>query len=286
MKRCPACHSTYTDETLLYCLQDGVPLESPEPKVDEAETVIRQNVPEAVTVEIASEPTTEETKPAALTDSSSAADKKPGTLMAVLATIAAMLVLFGVIGVAGYFYFNRGESGGTGASNSGNGSGNSGAANTSTAPSKKPTDPQTPQKTPTSKPTPAPDFGKIKKDVADTIYNWVSLAEARKLGPYMEMYGDRIDYYNKRGASRTFVRNDKKKAFTKNDSIKIDVSKMSVTPAKDGKSAVAIFDKQFRFTAPSESTNGKVRSRLVLHRSGNHWKIVSERDVKVYYVNK
>jgi hypothetical protein len=29
-KRCPACQSTYTDESLNYCLTDGTPLDHPE----------------------------------------------------------------------------------------------------------------------------------------------------------------------------------------------------------------------------------------------------------------
>ena len=28
MKRCPACQSTYTDDSLVYCLQDGATLQS------------------------------------------------------------------------------------------------------------------------------------------------------------------------------------------------------------------------------------------------------------------
>ena len=36
LKRCPACQSTYTDESLNYCLSDGTILE----RTDEVETVV------------------------------------------------------------------------------------------------------------------------------------------------------------------------------------------------------------------------------------------------------
>lgn len=40
IKRCPACQSTYTDESLNYCLSDGTLLEGANNASDEVETVL------------------------------------------------------------------------------------------------------------------------------------------------------------------------------------------------------------------------------------------------------
>lgn len=41
-KRCPVCQSTYTDESLKYCLSDGAILEGTDGSSTETETVVRQ----------------------------------------------------------------------------------------------------------------------------------------------------------------------------------------------------------------------------------------------------
>jgi hypothetical protein len=43
LKICPTCQSTYTDESLKYCLSDGALLEPVGGASDETETVIRQS---------------------------------------------------------------------------------------------------------------------------------------------------------------------------------------------------------------------------------------------------
>lgn len=54
VKRCPACGTTYTDDTLKYCLADGSPLTD---GGDETVTVVRQLSDQAKTIAIAEEPT-------------------------------------------------------------------------------------------------------------------------------------------------------------------------------------------------------------------------------------
>src|SRR3954452_1265893 len=53
MKVCPACGTTYTDDTLQYCLQDGARLKSRDVTesrsgVDELDTVVRQRPAESL----------------------------------------------------------------------------------------------------------------------------------------------------------------------------------------------------------------------------------------------
>ncbi len=298
MKRCPACQNTYTDDTLQFCLQDGVPLEHAEPEADEQETVLRPGVPEAVTVDIKSARETGSSMPP-----SYKTEERPSqgsrTVIAILLTVLVMLVVFGIIGLSAYLYVNR-EKRTASATNINSESANgiesraesdSTNQNSATKPAAtidavtKPTAPPATQ-TPETSPTETPDPTKIKKEVSDRIYGWVSLAEARNLGPYMDFYGDRIDYYRKRGASRAFVRNDKSKAFSKYSTIRIRISSLSVSPSNDGQTAEAVFDKEWLFADADTRQTGKVRSRVVFRNIAGNWKIVSERDLKVYYVNK
>ncbi|MDH3494056.1 MAG: hypothetical protein OEM82_10930 [Acidobacteriota bacterium] len=288
MKKCPACQSTYSDETLLYCLQDGVPLEDATSETIEAETVLRPHAPVQLTVPISD--SSEERIEANAGSGPAAAEHSSGTrtLITILTTVLIMLLLFGVLGVSGYLYLNRDVQTQTPGNES-----NTNQIVRSRSPENvadtplaqnTPKPSQTPQ-TPTPSPTSTPDLADLKRRVSEKVYAWTALARARNLNAYMDMYGKRIDYYNKRGATKEFVRGDKSKAFTKYDKLEIVLSNMNVTPLKDGLVA-AEFDKAFNFTAPSEAVSGKVRSRLVFRESGGELKIVSERDMKVYYVNK
>lgn len=97
MKQCPSCRNTYTDDSLVYCLADGVALV----EVSEAETVLRPGV----RVDIPSRDyTTRSTTPAVTKGSP------------IIKIVVAMLVI-GFVGLLGlgaagaFFYFNSGGTG-------------------------------------------------------------------------------------------------------------------------------------------------------------------------------
>jgi hypothetical protein len=69
-----------------------------------------------------------------------------------------------------------------------------------------------------------------------------SLTESRDMNGYMNYYADTVDYYNKRGASASFMRGDKQRAFNDFDSIEMNVSNLSVTPDASGERR----DRRFR----------------------------------------
>ena len=102
----------------------------------------------------------------------------------------------------------------------------------------------------------------------------------------MSKYASKIDYYTRRGVSRGFVRKDKSKAFSKYTSIKSKFTKINISIRENGTKAIAIFDKEWDFSNSQKRTTGKVRSRLIFRKIGGKWLIVSERDLKVYYVKK
>lgn len=104
MKRCPTCGTTYTDETLRYCLADGGPLE---PSAgSEAETVVRSGVRVPVS------PPTYPTVPTAV------APKKGTPVLKILVVllILGFLGLLGVGAAGAFYYFGRGGTTGVQAS--------------------------------------------------------------------------------------------------------------------------------------------------------------------------
>lgn len=61
---------------------------------------------------------------------------------------------------------------------------------------------------------------------------------------------------------------------------------MTIKPSLDGKSAVAVFDKEWVFKTLDSENSGKIRPQLKLKKDGDDWLIISEKDLKIYYVNK
>lgn len=304
MKICPQCNNRYTDEMLKFCLQDGTELVdesadySTNPTVafgeTETETVISSKKPERISFDINNEreDSGEQHRTANIPPPIQAEPKSSKTLLAVLATAFGMLLLFGIIGMGAYFYMNGKDS--QVAINENNKNTSTDSDNNlnknvdSETPTPEKTAKPTPEKSKESKPTPLPDENPeaTKKAVTDTVYNWTSAAESGNLGSYMSYYALNLDYYNKKNASRSFVQNDKQRAFSKYDNISSTLSNMKITPSADGKTAVAVFDKQWLFTGEVSESSGKVQSQLKFKKDGDRWLITSERDLKVYYVNK
>jgi hypothetical protein len=98
----------------------------------------------------------------------------------------------------------------------------------------------------------------------------------------MTHYAPTVDYYSKRAASAAFIRADKQRAFSRYDSISIDISNLSVTVDASGRSATAVFDKEWDFSG-NGSSSGKVRQMIRLRNVDGEWLITAEKDLKVYY---
>jgi hypothetical protein len=134
--------------------------------------------------------------------------------------------------------------------------------------------------------TPPVNTEQIKSDVSIRLNTWKSNAESLDLDSYMNNYAETVDYYNKRGASRSFVRSDKQRAFSKYDSIKVDLTNITVTPDSTGNTAIAVLDKEWNFSNTDSANSGKVRQQLTLKKINGQWLITGEKDLKVYYTNK
>ncbi len=318
MKYCPNCRSSYADDTLKFCLQDGTPLIGESDSSTELPTVSLGDKTERFN----GEEVTEQFKTNQLTErfttnkdfnqmrvdlpetrqhnweqsretqiaSHKPPPKKSNTLVTVLGTALVMLILFGVAGIGAWFYFSQPPTdvakNTNNQSTNGNKSGEKENSNeklpTPTATKKD----STPKSTPGSEETPVSTFNpeEVKKEVSGVIYSWKSASESLDLDSHISKYADTVNYFNKSNVSKSFIRSDKQKAYNKYQYIKINLSNMSVTPDSTGENATAVFDKAWHFENDKKTSDGKVQSQLKLSKIGGQWKITSEKDLKVYFV--
>ena len=105
MKQCPACKTTYTDDTLLYCLADGKLLVA---VIDEQATVVNPTAGQQMRVEIPQDVSDAKTLPARYFPGSAApAGSSGGGLKIFLGVLAVFLLIAAVVIVAALvFYFN------------------------------------------------------------------------------------------------------------------------------------------------------------------------------------
>lgn len=302
MRYCPSCQTQYTDDTLRFCLQDGSTLierleaDTPTVAFGETNTVVSnrragQTQDSQVTSWRAEEPTR--------VASGQASPRKSNVLLPVFATAAVMFLLLAVAVIGIWIYMSSGRVVGTDdlAKNTANLATPAPSDTSSFVPTPVPTPTTPPQgsntpytntftppfPTPTE-PPPTTDKEGARRDVAQSVYGWKSMAESRNLNAYMGNYADTVDYYRKPGSSVGFVRSDKARAFSMYSSMRINISNMSVTVDDSGTRATAVFDKEWNFQG-SRNSSGKVRSQLQFRNSNGRWLITGERDLKVYYVN-
>lgn len=291
MKQCPSCQSQYTDDTLQFCLQDGSPLQSvlgsqtPTVAFGEQQTVVSNRQSNQINTPRETQPTN--WKPSQFSSSADfqSSAKKSNTTAAVFLTAFLMLLFFSFVGIGGWLYFKGATPDENGNLLLANRAGNTDLAKSTPLATGTPltSSSNTTATKPSVATTPAPiDKELIKKDVSQKVYSWKSAAESLNLDSYMSNYASTVDYYNKKGASISTVRNDKQRAFTSYDSIKITLSNMSVTPDASGENATAVFDKEWVFEGAKYSA-GKVRTQLQLKKINGQWLITGERDLKVYY---
>ena len=278
MRYCPACGTQYTDDTLRFCLQDGSTLAvtgegtSKNVVLDETPTITRQRTPAA--------PTRSDVR----YDTGDTLPKRRSMFVPFLLAGITGTVLFVAGAVATWIFLS--------------GSGDEHRDNTANVNVRTSTSPANinvsvptpnPRTSVTQSPTPLQslperDVEKARLEVSQVIEQWRADTEGLNLNSYMENYARTVDYYNRRGASRDDIRNDKARAFGTYDSIRMDISEMNLSIEGSGGAATAEFDKEWEFRG-TRSSSGKVRSQLRLRREDGRWLIVGERDVRVYYVN-
>lgn len=294
MRYCPLCKRSYEDNSYEFCLEDGTRLaessdsEAPTVFLSEEQTQIRnssaeqpplfpptqaQNYQQSQVTQISPPVQYQAQNQEILPET-----PKSNTARTIFLTAFGMILLFGTGFGAWYFITNKKpqttEHTTVSVQNKEN-------KNTEKSPTPKPSENVNAT---TPKPTPKIDTEKVKEEVSDTIYGWKDATEAGDIDDLMNYYGETVDFYGKQ-TSRSAVRNAKQDAFNKYDTMNITISNLRVTPDESGEKATAVFDKEWFFSG-EKIYEGKVQSQFQLTKSGGSWRITSEKDLKVYYVEK
>jgi hypothetical protein len=268
MKNCPRCKANYTDETLSFCLQDGTPLVA---FLDEAETVISSK-----NQMLNSFQTNSDAKP--FSNSVEVPEqKKSRTLLVVFATILLTSLLLGAIGIGSWFYLRPNQP--LQVTQNTN-------VNQASTPNINIATP-TPTSTPTPKPTVKPaELAGIKKDVEQTIIDWKTASEDFDLDGNVSNYADTVDYYTGGKVSKSKIKQDKQKAYSTYDTININISEIKITPDPSGEKATAVFNKEWDFATLDKKNRGEVTQQIIFSKVGGKWKIISEKDLKVLWIDR
>jgi len=207
---------------------------------------------------------------------------RSNTAVAVVMTALGMLLLFGAAGIGAWLYSRSSQpdvyvSGDRDA-----------LPNTNTVAASTPLPKTSPSPAKTPAPTPArdvetsPDNVQTRIEIQDRLDSWNKESESLDLDTYMTHYAPTVDYYNKTGASRADVRRDKQRAFSRYDSVSINLTNISITTATDGQTATALVDKEWDFQG-NGSSSGKVQQMLRFAKIDGEWLITAEKDLKLFY---
>ena len=137
---------------------------------------------------------------------------------------------------------------------------------------------------------PKPDTGKpvdavsVKGEITNLVERWKDLTEGHNAEKLSQMYGEKVEYMGKPGVSSAEIKSSLQKTFDAYSEIDIQITNMMVAVDAEGSSATALFDKEWSYEANPKLNEGKAHTKLHLQRAGNDWKIVTEKQLKVYYV--
>lgn len=282
MKVCPTCQSRYTDDTLLYCLQDGSALVSEESQTaaptvaytGELETVVKNRQADTQQTYV------RQTDVAA---GFQTGRKSSNTALILVVVFLAIVLVLGGAGIGAWLYFSKEKKEIAQNTNINSSTPENAKTNKNVNSSAFPS--PNVSKTPTPTPTPNVSPEEVKREVSERINSWTSALVSRNLSSYMSHYADTVDYFNRNGASIATVRADKQRALAIYDSFEVEVSNLRVTTDSSGETATAVFDKEWHFEGDERSSEGKVQTQLRLRKIGGAWKITGEKDLKVYYTN-
>jgi hypothetical protein len=301
MKLCPRCKSSYTDITLVYCLQDGAALihltdESSSESRHTHETLI---LSENITHDPRKDPTdvmeqtaaTQEQRVHPATNKSdpyTAAPKQNTALIVVLSVLVTLIL--GVLAIGGLWFVFKDRFSNQVTSNNNNGDSNTNDSNQNKNQSKNTnnSNKENTNATPSPTPTPKPiDTAKIREEVSAVLDGWSSAARAHDLELQLRFYADKVSpYYNASSYSLSQIKAQRERVYAMYDTIDVDLTNIKITPDPSGDKATAVFDKTWTFEGPEKFNSGSVQQKLWLANIGGRWKITGEKDLKIYYVNK
>ena len=268
MKQCPQCQKVYFDEALNFCVDDGTTLVQARPPEEETIQLPRRTAPARV--------------PA---PASTARVSRSGVspMFAYLAIGLISLIIGGAL--VAWVMSNR------------NSASRDRASGTNTAADRDRTNQNTnetdrPSPTPSASPTPSPvtsaspaqiDTAEAKEEVQAALDGWLEALNTRDLDARMASYADRLDtYYTKKNVGVASVRSENIKAFSRFSDMEMNISNLKTDVDERTGEVVTTFDKSFNFQGDNGNFEGEVRSEFRWKKIGGQWKIIGERDLKVY----
>lgn len=311
MKRCPVCQSTYADDSLRFCLQDGAALEAartgsssddfktlvlPENAAGDRELPPTEILDSGAAATIGPRPSPptapqrrRDTNP--VTAHSATHQPAPRSTAAVVGlTIVATVALLGLGGLTAWLLLGNKKD--TAARNDNYGNVTNVRAdenrnnttpngNTRPSPNTNATPKPSPGTSPTPAPTPATGMSVEESEVRASLNGWLSSFRAGDLDAYMTRYASVLDaYYLSRNVSIDRVRADKARAFAKYSTLDVSLSDVQVRIDSSGRRAVSTFTKSWRFSSPGVSPyTGSGPNRFTWTKIGGQWLITGEEDL-------
>jgi hypothetical protein len=264
MKICPKCRSTFTDETLNFCLSDGETLvvsevfDSVDFVYNEDKTIVDANFQTPLTFHQtnpnSTTPTLEFSKQFAQL---LPVNPKPNRGLPIL--LLAILGLGTVIGF--YFYFKEDKS-----------------VNSTVKEVSQPTN------------RPLANLSieqqsQINKEVTGFLESWKISIEKKDMDSHLKHYSNNIEiFYKDGGVDRNFVKAIRQKALDNYVTLEIKIDNLKVLP-ENGDSIYAIFDKTWTFKNSVKTTTGQVQQELHIVKKDGKLQIIGEKDLKVYFIN-
>jgi ketosteroid isomerase-like protein len=139
-------------------------------------------------------------------------------------------------------------------------------------------------------PTPAPspvDAAAVRREVTEALNGWTEASMARDIEAHMNYYADTLEfYYTRTQVSSSVVRADRQRAYDTFSSLDMELSNIKITPDASGERATVIFDKTWNFEGEEKVSSGSVQQEVRLAKTDGRWRIIGEKDLRVYYVNK
>lgn len=301
MKYCPQCQTTYTDDLLRFCLQDGTPLKevfqskipAPDVSFGEEETVVSSKQVQPIPIQNPPPSQNWQQQPTTPIVAVQPERRKSRTGLIVGLTLLGTLLLLGIAGIGAMFYMKNRKTevaAGVNTSAPANRPLNSNSANAQAINqnSNQTTNANLAIAAPsaTPKPTLNPQDAKaVTEEVKNVVDEWKSATENLDIDAHMKQYADMVDYYKAGKVGQARVRADKERAYEQYNSVNIDISNLKITPGESGNNATALFDKEWNFEGDEKNSSGKVQQQLTFSKIGGKWLITGERDLRVYYVN-
>jgi hypothetical protein len=111
---------------------------------------------------------------------------------------------------------------------------------------------------------------------------WLAATNSRDLERLMSFYAPQLKaFYRSRSVSQELVRADRARMFERAEAIEVSAREPEIQLGPDEQTSTIRFLKQYFIKVEGREYRGLVIQQLQWQRSGEGWKIVSERDIKV-----